>query len=55
MPTIQDLAKLVLEWAETDDVIKEHGWDGGKHEAAWEDLKDRMVKMSSEVLGRDVP
>lgn len=55
MPTIQDLAKLVLEWAETDDVIKEHGWDGGKHEAAWEDLKEKMVKMSSVVLGRDVP
>lgn len=49
-PTIEQLAKKVLEWASCDAIIKEHGWDGGKHEAAWEDARDEMVKMANAVL-----
>jgi len=54
MPTIQDLANLVLEWNEADKVIKENGWDGGEDEAKWESLKSRMVEMSAKVLGKEV-
>lgn len=49
-PTIEQLAKKVLEWASYDDIIKEYGWDGGKHEAAWEDARDKMIEMSNAVL-----
>jgi len=49
-PTLKDLAKLVLEWAGYDDIIKDFGWDGSKQEAAWEDARDRMVKMAQEAL-----
>lgn len=48
-PTLESLAKVVLEWAGYDTIIKETGWDGGKHEAAWEDAKERMVEMARQV------
>lgn len=51
MPTLEELARLVHEWAKCDDEIAMHGWDGGPNEQAWENAKTAMVSAAELVYG----
>lgn len=50
MPTLEELARLVDEWAKCDDEIAMHGWDGGSREQAWENARTAMVGAASSVI-----
>lgn len=49
--TLEELARLVREWAKCDDDIAAHGWDGGPREQAWENAKTAMVSAAELVYG----
>lgn len=50
MPTLEELARLVSEWAMCDDEIAMHGWDGGPREQAWENARIAMVDAALSVI-----
>lgn len=54
-PTLESLAKIVIEWAKYDRSVAEKGWDGGAIESGWDKTKRQMVEMSAKVLGVDAP
>ena len=49
-PTLEELARLVCEWAKCDDEIAMHGWDGGPNEQAWENARIAMVGAALSVI-----
>jgi hypothetical protein len=47
---LEELARLVHEWAKFDDEIAMHGWDGGPNEQAWENARIAMVGAAEAVI-----
>lgn len=51
--TVEELARLVLDFVKADRAVAENGWDGSRIESEWEGAKAKMVYAARHALGKD--